>query len=449
VDASGQTTYGGPLYDMFLEVIESFQPKPQLDMIYTWSTEHSRALFSSSYTACVHDVAVGNIDICVADLWQTPERMLLCHFTPAVKHDYMYLVVEKKVEEDTFFNTLAKPFKPLSPNAWAAVIAYVFGMSIILWLMKMWSLRGHSNPASDGKRFKFFSWWSLRELFATMFDMWHSFLQGGSHSDVDFVAGKFFQLGFAFFVLVLLASYTASLASMLVVQRAAVATIPNLEAAVDQNIVICVPTAILGGVPKLYPKGRFFDAGYAEDSVRFMYSRKCRAAVLSQFGIDQMHAGLIQKADCEQVNDGRLSAEEGFCEKGFGDRKRQDCDFMKVGDIVFSIPTAYPISERLAESFSWAVTHEMWSGTWDRLLKLNEQNMPKSQCDVAEEENAEEDGLRLKDLSGVFMISVALAVFGQLVFMVESCQKKAHGTKPSEAEAGRMAPRDAERALDM
>ena len=43
----------------------------------------------------MHDVAVGNFDICLADLWITPERNQLVTFLPALRNDHFYLVVPK------------------------------------------------------------------------------------------------------------------------------------------------------------------------------------------------------------------------------------------------------------------------------------------------------------------------------------------------------------------
>merc|ERR1711879_139811 len=69
-----KTEYGGPIFDFFFGLADKFTPKSDFVIVPGWATARSRAKFSSSYTACVHDVAVGNIDICVADLWHTPER---------------------------------------------------------------------------------------------------------------------------------------------------------------------------------------------------------------------------------------------------------------------------------------------------------------------------------------------------------------------------------------
>eukprot|EP00961_Rhodomonas_salina_P001036 14693-Rhodomonas_salina.5 len=85
--------YSGVEYVFLQKSLESFVEPVVLQMEDGWATAESRAKFSSSYTACVHDVAVGNFDICIGDLWVTSERMLMTMFLPAFRTDTFYLIV--------------------------------------------------------------------------------------------------------------------------------------------------------------------------------------------------------------------------------------------------------------------------------------------------------------------------------------------------------------------
>ena len=121
VGQRGNVEYGGPSYDFLQSVLNLFDPPAQLNLLPGWATEQSRQRFSShlqlfgirffffrrlgsklgilrirsmnlaisscagSYTACVHDVAVGNFDICIADLWLTPNRHRLAWFLPTIR----------------------------------------------------------------------------------------------------------------------------------------------------------------------------------------------------------------------------------------------------------------------------------------------------------------------------------------------------------------------------
>jgi hypothetical protein len=431
----GPEEYGGPLYDIVIDVMKEYQPEPRLNLIHTWATEQSRAVFpASSYTACVHDVAVGNFDICVADLWRTAERSKISHFTPALKYDHFYLVTRKQMVEDSIWVMLGRPFLPFSQAAWCAVVGYIIGMSVILWMMKMHA-QGRQQFQAGGNKVSTLSKWGLKEMCSTLFDMWHNFLQGSSIEAGDGAEGetgahRIFRIAFAFFVLVILASYTASLASMLVTEKRMKAKIPNIEAAVTQGITVCLPSALVPPMEKVYPQGKFVDAKYVEWMPRSMYSGMCGAGLFTQGAIDYMHAGNIQEDDCNAVNggscyhcEGSLSPEEAHCEQGFEGRKRQDCDFIRTGEIVFTVPVAFPISARLQQSVSWGITKKLMDGSWEDIKRKNKPEFPVSKCESLMDDE-EEEGLKLKDLSGTLFISVGLAVLGKLAFVLEALLKK-------------------------
>lgn len=57
--------------DFMRSVLTRFQPAMGMEIVDGWATAGSRAKFSSSYTAAVHDVAVGNFDIAIGDFWVT------------------------------------------------------------------------------------------------------------------------------------------------------------------------------------------------------------------------------------------------------------------------------------------------------------------------------------------------------------------------------------------
>ena len=90
----------------------------------------------SKSQACVHDVAVGNRDICVADIWLTPERNQLANFLPTVKSDTFRLVVPRKIEEITFYHRISRPFMPFSRAAWFGIGGFLFVIAAVMWIEK-------------------------------------------------------------------------------------------------------------------------------------------------------------------------------------------------------------------------------------------------------------------------------------------------------------------------
>ena len=318
----------------------------------------TRQLYSSSYTACVHDVAIGNFDLCIADLWLTPERNQLATFLPPVRHDYFYLVVPKKQEEITFWTRLEAPLRPFTADAWLSIVLFLCGLSALLWLVQLCEKGFFKNP-------KGLCSWSVAEFGRSQFNVWHDFLLGQSSHDVERgPSHKLFSVAFAFFILVTLASYTASLASQLVIQRGAEGTIADINAAVDLGIKICVPSVLYPTFSNLYPLAMFESVPVIEQSARYMHAGRCGAMVVSQEIINSMHAGNIREQDC---NSG-LSEDISRCNyDNFGNR-RDDCNFIRAGDLLWSVPLSFPVGDRIAHSMSWAFT----SGLTGRLLVTRE-----------------------------------------------------------------------------
>lgn len=85
----------------------------------------------SSFTACVLDVKVGNVDLCVGNFWVTAERLALINFVQPFSEDKLYLVVQNDAVPETFGDLLYKPLKPFQPELWLMVVAYMIFTSFI------------------------------------------------------------------------------------------------------------------------------------------------------------------------------------------------------------------------------------------------------------------------------------------------------------------------------
>ncbi|CAE7868732.1 unnamed protein product, partial [Symbiodinium necroappetens] len=83
---------------------------------------------NSGYSHCVHDVAVGKFDLCVADMWITPCRSAIVQFLPPVRFDMFYLVQAAKPRTEGGWAIL------LSSNRVSCKIAgwgFAFGMLVL------------------------------------------------------------------------------------------------------------------------------------------------------------------------------------------------------------------------------------------------------------------------------------------------------------------------------
>eukprot|EP00929_Paragymnodinium_shiwhaense_P112075 TRINITY_DN80337_c0_g1_i1.p1 TRINITY_DN80337_c0_g1~~TRINITY_DN80337_c0_g1_i1.p1 ORF type:complete len:729 (+),score=77.72 TRINITY_DN80337_c0_g1_i1:65-2251(+) len=409
-DPRSGTVYEGILYDFFVQVTGIYGAGFEIQHEQGWATPESRALFSSSYTACAYDVAIGNFDICIADMWRTPERSLYTEFTPDVRDDHFYLIVPRAVKDDTMLTKLKQPFAPFTVEAWVAIAGIMCFMTCILWIM---DLRPEDNEG-------IYHWRTTNpRIFVN--DFWDRFLllvthffggDGPPHSDL--LQYQFFRLGLAFFVLVIITSYTASLASLLVVQRQAAGAISGIDKAIEQKLTICVAASVADGFKQSYPDANWLPTPFPEIP-RALYAGRCQVAVKSEADIERLYSGGYQDDDCKQVAEGTLAEEESHCTVGFARRPRNDCDFVRVGDIVSSIPVAFPVNGKFAHSLAWAFAQAKSEGAWEMSLVKNAQYKLKSKC--TEEQRSEEDGMGLDDLSGAMWITAVFVVMGLISFL--------------------------------
>jgi len=94
-------------------------------------TEKSYSKYSSSYTACVHDISLGELDMCVGAFWTTTERLLLSSFSNTVYYDEFYLIVHT-TKDNSFYSNFITPFEPFEVQAWLWVVSVSLYMAIAM-----------------------------------------------------------------------------------------------------------------------------------------------------------------------------------------------------------------------------------------------------------------------------------------------------------------------------
>jgi hypothetical protein len=104
---------------------------------FTWHIHivgnKSNEKFSSSYTACVHEVALNETDFCIGSFWMTTERLLMTPFTGNIHRNDFKLVVYATEEFDYWsWSIITGPLMPFTTRAWLAICAVVFYVSLSL-----------------------------------------------------------------------------------------------------------------------------------------------------------------------------------------------------------------------------------------------------------------------------------------------------------------------------
>ena len=81
----------------------------------------------SSFTACVHEVAIGHTDMCWANFWPTSMRSAMASFTSSLYEDEFVTVVHANPPASSFIDAFARPFEPFTWDLWVLVFT-VFGL---------------------------------------------------------------------------------------------------------------------------------------------------------------------------------------------------------------------------------------------------------------------------------------------------------------------------------
>ncbi|CAE7863370.1 GLR3.2, partial [Symbiodinium necroappetens] len=341
---------------------------------------------NSGYSKCVHDVAVGKFDLCIADLWITPCRSAIAQFLPPVRFDMFYLVQAAKPRtEVTPGAIMERPFKPFTPWAWAAIGIFILLSALCFLAGRHLELVNQSPPAALHRRYTH----DLLDLIGGQ----RSF--GSSSRASCKVAGW----GFAWGMLVLTSTYTANLTDILALERKQVTSLQRLEDAKDMSI--CVDEEALSYFSQTYhtvlENVTWRPVGTSKEIPQLLHEEKCSAAVMYQEAIDRMHAG-------EFAGSGRPSD--------------YDCKIRKVPseEVLLTFAVGFPVAPPLAHGLSWALTSVLEEGTAAKAEIQHRASMRASfvsKCGVEEES---EKRLDWPEVLGALIDAFIIVILGALIF---------------------------------
>eukprot|EP00662_Eupelagonemidae_sp_cell21_P034430 gene34430-10026_t len=173
-------------------------------MVKANATAHSRALFTSSFTACVHDVAIGEADLCVAPFMDTTQRRLMSQMSAPIDTDDIVLIIPT---DGGVGAAWAKVFQAFTPSLWFSVIGVLAAAAALVSLFE----RDNSAVFPDRR---------LRHVLPTSAYLSVISLMSASVAHRPrTLPGHVTAVGLGFFILVVITGYTAQTVSFLLVQN--------------------------------------------------------------------------------------------------------------------------------------------------------------------------------------------------------------------------------------
>ena len=384
----------------FLEKKEWDLDRPELDYRFKedkdWCTKESKEtvktlshLPDNEWSYCVHDVAVGNTDLCVADVWVTPERSAIAQFLPPVRFSNFYLVQYPEARTKWHpRDILIRPFLPFHWTAWLGIVCFI-GLSILLLLIGR--CMAHQAPMKPAQ--------SRR---AKVVMAGHDIMRGeDAFTSQDFAhsAGcRVLSFGFAFFTMIIGSTYTANLTSMLVTESTG--SIRSLDDA--KGMSVCVHKVPYQQLNMTYQDVNWKSVDNSSEIPRNLYNGTCEAAIMDDLSIDQMHAGFFAKEHCHEACD---------------ERKSYDCGVERVSpEVQLTLPVSFPVGSVFAHPLGWSLTKLLFNGTAKKLAEDDDYKNPWK--DKTCHSKRLEGQLDFVDIFGTMIIAALFMLPGAMLYCV-------------------------------
>jgi len=251
---------GGILVKLVTAIAEKHDPPLVPNLLKGFASKRSRSSFpNSSFTACVMDVAVGNIDVCIGNFWLTLDRLSMgVNFVQPFGQDEFYILapIADDFLVDSFGEMLGRPWLPFSPELWVCFFGFIAFASFVTFLTDtVFDVGDIYEPGGDPGDFQ--NPTKIGRYCRALQLNLLGYVAGGPQNNPTSVPGRLAALGFGWFLLILMSSYTANLASILVAKTSGGNSINNIEDAINKKARICTLAPILPELKVEYPRGLF------------------------------------------------------------------------------------------------------------------------------------------------------------------------------------------------
>ena len=297
----------------------------------------------SSYTACVHDVGIGNTDLCWGNFWPAATRSLMASFTGSVYEDEFVIIVRATSSSSSFARTMAKPFEPFDWSLWVLIIV-IFGMVGI-------TLEYESDETSR-------STWDFctRRAPLGMIKGWHGYTVGDISVEHQTSGSWLTAVGVGFSVLVLLTGYSAVVTTSLLTKSRV--EIRTLEEGIAKGYNFCANAdmrpALVAQNKRLGP---LLVTASNMDILDKMDNGECDAAIAHR---DFWYAT-------------RLFGNVDHCDKG-GSPK------VALPGVVTIVANSLPVRQDLLGPLSWMLQNKREAGFYEQFVDEAKYNYTSGLC---------------------------------------------------------------------
>jgi len=338
---------------------------------------------TSSFTACVHDVAIGNVDMCWANFWPTSSRRRMASFTATMYNDQFFVIVPLSGGATTFWSTMLKPFAPFTWDLWLVIIVVFAFVGVTLTVENQ-----------EGK----INWWDFlcTELPTAVLRGLNAYNLGEVPEVRLSTSGSWltaFFVGFTFQVLI--TGYTAVVTTTLMEQGAT--EITTLRDGMDRGFTFCANADMVPGLISLYP-------------------------ALAQLIVNSPRGGSLAAMD-NGVCYGALVHEDYWrAERLFGERSQCNTK-ARLAETVTVVPNAIPVRGEIERVLSSMIASDVEAGEFTRQRNLAILNYTYDKC-AEQSTTTSRRQFTLGDLSGPMVLLIVTSFVSVLLTRIGKALKR-------------------------
>lgn len=349
-------------------------------------------MFGSGFTGCTREVGLKTFDACIGGLYLTPLRVAMATFTPTYLEDNnIYLVVREESANAMLLSKLFKTFAPFVPSLWLLIALACLAVGFMMW----WVGEVGPMPLWSGM------------FFATGISIMR--VGNGGIEKSKTRMGKIFLVGFGIFTMQVLATYTANLTSLLVLDSSGL-EVSSIEEAAAKDKRVCVPSMLLGSLNGAFPayKDIFVEiTGTLEGPIEGMDIGKCDAAV----SYESMYA---------RSQSGEFPFSKAHCDKAIIKK-----------EVLLTLSISTPVNRDVESTWTYLQTKLELKGEFQRLWQDTRFAPKKAICKDRGEILDEAVALKPTDLLAVFACLGVCLLVGALLHCYD--QRKGHRGSHSES----------------
>lgn len=295
-------------------------------------------LHGNSWDGCAHDVKNGLVDLCIGNFWETSARRALSQFSTAVFNDVFYGRVPLPKEDLSFREDIAKLFRPFTINLWVTILVATVGVGLSYTVLNSDRQTSMKDLPSN--------------IMGSIYTAYMELMNGAELSLDRPMYVKSVTVTWAFFVIIVLAAYTANLAAFLS-EKKEIIKVHSVEHCIEINCNLCHRSSktVRTALKKKYPRLR---------NVQEFVRKELPEVPIA-----------LSNGTCDMYVESKYSWD--LTEELWG----SDCETMWIGDFELSFKVAWPVSTSHSEPIAFWLGQVLEGGGYDDAF---EKNAPQQRC---------------------------------------------------------------------